>query len=211
MKNKISIDIFSDTICPWCYIGKRKLQSVMSNFSDCQFNITWRPYQINPHIPLEGIDRTTYLNKKFGGQTQASHIYNSIYMAGKKAGIYFQFNKIKTTPNTLASHKLLALAHKHGKQNEIIESLFYSYFIEGKNIGKLKELIVIANQHDLNEHEVNNYLISTKDTKGLLEESVQARQMGVKGVPSFIINKKFVVFGVQTKDKFFDLINSFIN
>ena len=159
-------------------------------------------------MPLIGMDRQKYLNQKFGGLKQASTIYDSINKAGKKIGIYFQFDKIKRTPNTFASHKLLALGHKKDKQNQIIESLFYSYFVEGKDIGQIEELITIAIHHNLDEKETNNYLNSNQDKQNLLGEEIQAKKMGIKGVPCFIINKQYVMFGVQDKEKFIDIFNN---
>ena len=159
-------------------------------------------------MPLEGIDRQKYLNQKFGGQKQASKIYNTINKTGKKVGIFFQFDKIKRTPNSFNSHKLLLFGYKKGKQNQIIESIFYSYFIEGKDIGRLEELIVIAKHNKLDEQETNRYLTSNQDQENILEEEVKAKKMGIKGVPCFIINKEYVIFGVPEKNRF---INSFDN
>ena len=159
-------------------------------------------------MPFKGMDRQNYLNKKFNGSEQASKIYEVINRVGYNIGIHFQFNKIKRTPNSFASHKLLALGHKKNKQNQILESLFYSYFIEGKDIGQIEELVIIAKHHNLNEQEANHYLSSIQDKAELLEEAVNAKKMGVKGVPCFIINNKYVLFGAQEKEKFIDLFNS---
>ena len=159
-------------------------------------------------MPLSGMDRQQYLNKKFGGSERATVIYNTIKEVGKRIGIYFQFDKIKITPNTFSSHKLLALGHKKKKQTQIIESLFYSYFIEGKDIGQLDELIAIAIHNKLDKKETNHYLISNQDKESLLEEEYQARKMGIKGVPCFIINKEYVFFGVQEKEKLINVFNN---
>ena len=156
------------------------------------------------------MDRQQYLNQKFGGFKRSTIIYNTINEVGKRIGIYFQFDKIKRTPNTFASHKLLALGHKKKKQTPIIESLFYSYFIEGKDIGKLEELIAIATHNNLNEKETNLYLTSDQYKANLFAEEIQARKMGIKGVPCFIIDKKYVLFGAQEKDKFIDIIDNLI-
>ena len=156
------------------------------------------------------MDRQQYLNQKFGESKRASIIYNTINEVGKRIGIFFQFDKIKRTPDTFASHKLLALGHKKKKQNQILESLFYSYFIEGKDIGQLDELIEIAIHNNLDEKETNHYLTSNHDKENLLEEENQARKMGIKGVPCFIINKEYVMFGAQEKDKFIDIFNNLI-
>ena len=161
-------------------------------------------------MPLIGMDRQQYLNQKFGGSKNASTIYDSINEEGKKIGIHFQFDKIKRTPNTFPSHKLLAFGYKKGKQNQIMESLFYSYFIEGKDIGQSEELIAIATHNNLDEKETNLYLASDQYKANLFAEEIQARKMGIKGVPCFILDKRYVLFGAQEKDKFIDLIDNII-
>ena len=161
-------------------------------------------------MPFEGMDRQEYLKQKFGGLKEASKIYSIIYETGKNIGIFFQFDKIKRTPDSFTSHKLLALGHKKGKQNQIIETLFYSYFIEGKDIGQIKELMAIAKHNKIDEQVTKSYLTSNQDKTGLLAEEVQARKMGIKGVPCFIINKKYVLFGVQEKNRFIDIFNNLL-
>ena len=180
----------------------------MVQLSNHDFEIIWRPYQLNPDMSLKGMDRQEYLNDKFGGKAEAFSVYNNINELGKKIGIFFQFDKITKTPNSFASHKLLALGYKKGKQNQIIESLFYSYFIEGKDIGQIDELLNIAKQNNIDSKETIDYLQSTKDSTGLLQEEAQARNMGIKGVPCFIINKQYVLFGAQDKDIFINLFGN---
>ena len=211
LKNIISIDIYSDTICPWCYIAKRKLQSAIEELPDYRFDILWHPYQLNPDMPLEGMNRKDYLNNKFGGKIQADKIYKEINEVGKNIGIYFQFEKIKKTPNTFASHKLLAIGHKYGKQNQIIESLFYSYFIEGKDIGNIDELLTIAQQNNVHSSATLQYLQSDIDKETILQEEDQARKIGIKAVPCFIINKDYVLFGAQEKENFFNIFYNLIH
>jgi len=207
LKINIEIDIYSDTICPWCYIGLKKLKSAMAEYSNVEFKLIWRPFQLNPTISLEGMDRKKYLESKFNGKENASRTYKSIYAAGLKNDIHFQFDKIFTTPNTFASHKLLALAYKFEKQTEVVETLFYDYFIEGVNIGNLDELIRIAKQHNLLSENNFQYLSSNEDNDNLLAEEKHARELGIKGVPCFIINKQFILFGAQDKKNFLDIFN----
>ena len=159
-------------------------------------------------MPEEGMDRQKYLDHKFGGKDNAKKAYDDIDQAGKEIGIYFQFDKITITPNSFASHKLLALAYKLNKQNEVINSLFFSYFIEGKNTGNTEILIDIAKRHDIFNNQTSDYLFSEEDNENLLNEEKQAKELGIKGVPCFIINKKFVVYGAQTKENFINIFNS---
>ena len=152
-------------------------------------------------------DRKKYLEFKFKGKENASRIYESIYDEGLKNDIHFQFDKICITPNTFASHKLLALAYKFKKQTEVVETLFYDYFIEGIDIGQLEELIRIAKQHNLSSLDNFEYLRSNEDNDNLLAEESHARELGIRGVPCFIINKKFILFGAQDKKNFIDIFN----
>ena len=205
MKNKILIDIYSDTICPWCYIGFNKLQSAISEFIYSSIVLTWRPFQLNPDMPISGMDHQKYLENKFNGKKAAQTIYKNIYEEGLKNNIYFQFDKITKTPNSFASHKLLALAYKLNKQTEVVESLFYDYFIEGIDIGDYKELIRIAKLHNIYDDKTLDYLKSQEDNTSLVAEEKQAQELGVKGVPCFIINKSLVLFGAQKKEKFLEI------
>ena len=159
-------------------------------------------------MPLKGIKREIYLQSKFGSKDNANLIYKKIADEGKLANIYFQFSKINIIPNSFLSHKLLAYAHRKQKQNEVLESLFYQYFIEGNNIGNLKTLIQIAKQSKIYDSNIENYLKSNQNTESLLNEEEQARKIGVTGVPCFIFNKQFVVNGAQKKDNFIQIINS---
>ena len=172
-----------------------------------KYNLIWRPFQLNPKMPSEGMDRKKYLEIKFKGKEKASSAYQSIYEAGLKSDIHFQFDKIFKTPNTFSSHKLLALAYKFGKQTEVVETLFYNYFIEGEDISNLDELIRIAKQHNLPSLDSFEYLRSNEDNKNLLAEESHARELGITGVPCFIINKKFILFGAQDKKNFVDIFN----
>ena len=207
MIHPIKIDIYSDTICPWCYIGHNKLLSAINSASQFKFDLVWRPFQLNPDMPDEGMERQKYLEVKFGGKQKAKDTYQSIYNVGVENNIHFQFEKIKTTPNSFASHKLLAIAHRMNKQSSVVESLFYSYFIEGVDIGNMEQLIIIAKQHNIYDDKTMQYLKSDEDRDNLLSEEIQARELGIKAVPCFIINREFVLFGAQDKKKFIDLFN----
>ena len=159
-------------------------------------------------MPLEGIDRNEYLSKKFGGKEQAYKVYKRIEDEGRLVNIHFQFKKIKKTPNSFLSHKLLAFAFGKQKQNEVLESIFFNYFIEGKDIGDLDTIIEIVKQTNLYEDGIEEYLLSKKDNANLLNEAQQANAIGISGVPCFIFNKEFVINGAQPSGVFLNIINS---
>ena len=161
-------------------------------------------------MPLKGMSRQKYLEIKFNGKENANLAYNKIYGIGKKNNIFFQFDKISITPNSLASHKLLALAHKKNKQNDVIESIFFSYFIEGKNIGNKEVLIKIAKDHNIYTPSTAEYLYSNEDKENLINEAKEARTLGINGIPCFIVNKKYVLFGVQDEENFLKIFNNVI-
>ena len=179
----------------------------MNSAPQFKFDLVWRPFQLNPDMPYEGMERQKYLEVKFGEKQKAKDTYQSIYNVGIENNIHFQFGKIVTTPNSFASHKLLAVAHRLNKQSSVVEALFYSYFIKGIDIGNIAQLIIIAKQHNIYDDATLQYLKSDEDRDNLLAEELHARKLGIKGVPCFIINRKFVLIGVHDKNKFLDIFN----
>jgi predicted DsbA family dithiol-disulfide isomerase len=171
----------------------------------------WRPFQLNPEMPLNGIDRQQYLTSKFGSEDNAQSVYQRIEDEGKKNKIYFQFNKITKTPNSFFSHKLLAYAHNKKKQTKVLELLFYKYFIEGEDIGSLDVLIKVSKDADIYDQHIEKYIISKEDNNSLLNEEKQAKNIGINGVPCFIFNKEIVVNEAQSTKNFIQIINSLNN
>ena len=198
----IELDIFSDTICPWCYIGKKRLEKAIKNYSHLEIKQTWRPFQLNPGMQPDGMDRQEYLVSKFGSFDAAKTIYDNIYEEGKKEGIEFNFDSIEVTPNSFNSHRLLALAYKQNIQEEVLDDLFQAYFIRGEDIGNPNTLLNIAVSHSINEDEFKKYLSDQENIEPLANEEIQARKMGINSVPTFIVNKQIVVNGAQTSENF---------
>ena len=168
----------------------------------------WRPFQLNPDMPLDGMDRQQYLTAKFGSKDNAASFYRRIEDEGKKNKIFFQFNKITKTPNSFFSHKLLAYAHNKKKQTEVLELLFYKYFIEGEDIGSLDVLINVSKDADIYDDNIEKYIISNQDNNSLLNEEKQANNIGINSVPCFIFNKEIVINGAQPTKNFIQIINS---
>jgi len=156
---------------------------------------------------LEGMNRELYLNSKFGSKKNAQLIYRRIEEEGKLNNIYFQFNKIRTTPNSFLSHKLLAFAHSKNKQTKVLELLFYKYFIEGEDIGNLEILINLSKDANIYDKNIENYILSSQDNDNLLNEEKQAKKIGINSVPYFIFNKEYVVKGAQPTENFIRIIN----
>jgi predicted DsbA family dithiol-disulfide isomerase len=194
----ITIDIVSDTVCPWCYVGKRRLERALADKpDDIKVMVGWRPFQLNPEMPDGGMDRRDYLEAKFGGKESAKKVYSAIEDAGKSEGLAFDFSQMARQPNTVNSHRLIDFAAKTGNQDAVVEALFQAYFVDARDIGDVEELVAIAMGAGLDEAETRTYLESDEDVERIREEDATARQMGVQGVPCFIINRKYAISGAQ--------------
>jgi predicted DsbA family dithiol-disulfide isomerase len=194
----IHIDIVSDTICPWCFIGKRRLEAALRQHGAGEpVTIAWRPYQLNPDMPRDGLDRRDYLEAKFGGPERAKAAYDRVRRVGAGVGIDFQFDRIPRTPNTIASHRLVHRAGRHGRQEEVVEALFRAYFLEGRDVGSLDTLVEVAAAAGLPADEIRAYLASDEDVELVRGFDAQARGMGIDGVPCFIFNNQYALSGAQ--------------
>ena len=207
----MQIDIISDFTCPWCVIGKERLFKVLAMRPNFKVSINWRPFQLHTDIPPKGVDFLTYYSKKFGGKSEAKNHINSVREAGFAEGVQFRYDHIKTVPNTLKAHTLQRLAKDEGKSNEMVEALFSAYFVEGKDIGDLATLLEIAKTQGLENEAIEEELTGGSDDEeskaiahALVKRDVAAAvQMGIRVVPSFILNKQYVVTGVKEP---FDLL-----
>ena len=195
----VSIDIVSDVMCPWCYIGKRRLEQALKDVDNIEVAVRWRPYQLDPTLPSEGRDRTEYLETKFGGPEQAREIYARIEEAGREEGLDFKFMAIRVSPNTIDAHRVIRWAINEGEsaQAQLVERLFALYFMEGAHIGDHDVLADAAGEVGMDGEIVRSLLATDKDRGSVEREIATARQMGVTGVPCFIINSKYAVMGAQ--------------
>ncbi|HUI17959.1 MAG TPA: DsbA family oxidoreductase [Alphaproteobacteria bacterium] len=195
------IDIISDTICPWCFIGKRRLERALSLAPQPDLALGWHPFQLNPDMPKGGMERREYLRRKFGDE-RGSGAYDAIAEAGSGEGIEFDFAGIKRTPNTLGSHRLVRYAGEHGVQDAVVEGLFQAYFSDGRDIGDGLVLLEVGSAAGLERGALADYLESGQGLKEVIAEDEQARRMGVQGVPCFILERKYVISGAQAPDIF---------
>ena len=198
----IELDIFSDTVCPWCYIGKKRLENALNKYKNLVIKQTLRPFQLNPGMPPDGMDRQEYLISKFGSSDAAKTVYENIYEEGLKEGINFNFDLIEVTPNSFNSHRLLALAYNTNIQEKVLDDLFESYFLHGKDIGDPNILLQIAIKHNIDAEEFKSYLSDQENIEPLANEEIQAKKMGINSIPTFIINKQIVINGAQTSENF---------
>jgi predicted DsbA family dithiol-disulfide isomerase len=191
------IDIISDTVCPWCFVGKRRLERALQARPDLQVQIGWRPFQLNPDMPLEGMPRQDYLAKKFGGGARAGKIYETIRATGLEEGIAFDFDRIGRAPNTIASHRLIRWAATAGVQHLVVELIFDRYFVRGEDIGNAAVLTDIARDAGMDSDLVAELLASGADVELVRSEDQVARDLGIAGVPCFIIDRKYAISGAQ--------------
>ncbi|HEX6549388.1 MAG TPA: DsbA family oxidoreductase [Gammaproteobacteria bacterium] len=194
------IDVFSDTVCPWCFIGKRHLQQALSETGMTDADVHWHAFQLNPDMPAGGRDRKTYLLEKFGPDAE-QRIHARLQEAGRAAGIEFQFDRISRSPNTLDSHRLIRLAASRGRQDAAVEALFRSYFVEGQDIGDRQVLAAIASQLDLG-NDVSAWLDSPAEINTVRSEDSSARRLGITGVPFFIFEQRHALSGAQPVNVF---------
>ena len=209
----LTIDVVSDVMCPWCYIGKRRLEAALDEVrAEMDVEVRWRPYQLDPTLPKQGKDRQQYLEDKFGGAAGAEQAYAAIRAAGIDENIPFAFDKIEVSANTLDAHRLIRWAGSLGltTQQEVVDLLFKAYFEDGKNIGDDAVLKQIAEQAGLEMPVIERLLAGDADRDTVAAEIDQARQMGVTGVPCFIIDMQYAVVGAQSGEALADAMRKVV-
>jgi len=205
----ITIDVFSDPICPWCYIGKKRLEEALAARPDVPVSIRWRTFQLNPDMPNEGMDRQAYLSAKFGGPDRAADVYGHIRKVGDQVGIDFQFDAIPRTPSTLKAHRLIRLTQRdHPDASEpLVQAMFKAYFLDGRDIGDIDELVSLAVEAGLKGDPVRTYLEGNEDLDEVKAEDAFARRLGIGGVPCFIVEGKYALSGAQEPEAFLPVLD----
>lgn len=196
----IKLDIMSDPICPWCYIGKTQLDRALASHPDHPFTVEWHPFQLNPDMPAEGMDRRAYLEGKFGGKAEAVQVYGNIERQARTLGLSIDFAAMKRTPNTINAHRLIHWAGLEQKQQGLVDALFDAYFCKGVDIGESDTLCNIAEKAGLKRHVIAQLLDSDADCQMIHERDAHSRKMGVNAVPTFIVANQHAVPGAQTPE-----------
>ncbi|WP_246714963.1 DsbA family oxidoreductase [Aestuariivirga litoralis] len=192
----IRIDVVSDVICPWCFLGKRRLDKALASLPELETEVSFRPFFLDPTIPVDGLDREKYMKDKFGNRDLKA-MHKPLEDAGAKDGVPYQFDKITRTPNTMDAHRLIRWAKQAGKQMEVVEALFCAYWRDGRDVGDVAVLVDVAKSQGMDGAEVERLLKSNKDAAEVMAEVQQAYNIGVQGVPTFIINQKYGISGAQ--------------
>ena len=212
MGRAMDIDIFSDTICPWCFIGKRRLERALAERPQPDLRLRWRAFQLNPDMPEGGMDRQRYLELKFGGAADARSIYDQVRAAGESEGIEFAFDEMRRTPNTVDSHRLIRhagnTAHQgRGRQDAVVQALFDAYFLRAEDIGDREVLAAAAAEAGLDAEATRAFLASDAEAEAVRAEDLGARQAGINGVPCFIFNGRHTLSGAQPPEVLFQLFD----
>ncbi len=197
MTKKLQFDVISDTVCPWCYVGKKRLDKALDEFGADKVDVMWRPYQLDPSVPPGGVERKAYMQRKFGRGDQAKAILANIVDAGKEEGIDFNFDGMAKYPNTMDSHRLIRWADSAGCQGRVVTLLFQRYFEQGADIGDHEVLVGVAEEAGMDTDLVANLLSKDADLELVQKEDHLARQMGISGVPTFIVENRFGISGAQ--------------
>ena len=193
----VRLDIISDPICPWCYIGKAGLDVALATHPDHPFTVEWHPFQLNPDMPPEGMDRRAYLEAKFGGKEGAARAYAPVVEHAEKAGLTINLDKMERTPNTIDAHRLIHWAGIEKRQSYVVDLLFKAYFVEGRDIGDHEVLADIADTAEMDAAMVSRLLASDSDIDDIRKRDAHSREMGVNSVPTFIVAGRHAVPGAQ--------------
>jgi predicted DsbA family dithiol-disulfide isomerase len=202
----VTIDVVSDVMCPWCYIGKRRLEAAVATLPEVALDVQWRPFQLDATIPPEGMDRRMYLERKFGGAEAAERVYAPVRAAGEAEAIPFAFDRIRRSPNTINAHRLIRWAGQAGLQEEMVERLFRLYFIEGGDLTDVSVLAKAAAEAGMELEVAERLLASEADVAEVRADIEAAQNMGITGVPTFIVGGRYAVVGAQPADVLADAI-----
>jgi predicted DsbA family dithiol-disulfide isomerase len=200
MREPITVDVISDVVCPWCFLGKRRLEQAIA-LSKLPLTIRWRPFQLDPTIPPEGKDRRAYMEAKFGSMEKIGAIHEHITKLGAELGITFAFDRIKVSPNTLDAHRLIRWAGEAGKQEDVVEALFRAYFIDGRDIGDKSALSDIAEATGMDRAEITQRLATDDDKAEVRADIVGSQRIGVTGVPTYILANRYGLVGAQPAEE----------
>jgi predicted DsbA family dithiol-disulfide isomerase len=204
----VTLDVVSDVVCPWCYVGQKRLEKAIRGLTDISVEVRWRPFQLDPTIPSGGTDRGKYMLAKFGSEERIRQAHARIEPLGEAEGIAFAFDQIQVAPNTLDAHRVIrwAASGEPGAQNRVVKRLFSLYFEEGANIGDHAVLAGAARDAGMDSAVVEAMLATGADRAEVESEAATAARMGITGVPCFLLESRYAVMGAQETDALADAI-----
>lgn len=196
-KARLAIEIVHDLVCPWCYLGVRRLFRTLRRRPDLLFDLTWRPFLLNPDMPRAGMSRTDYVVRKFGGEDRARRLYASITEIGRVEGVPFRFERIRRTPNSVNAHRLVRWAARCGRADETVEALFAAHFSDGRDIGDPTVLAMIGASCGLDAVALREFLHSEDEVEAIHGDNLRAHRLGINGVPCFVVSGRHAIAGAQ--------------
>ncbi len=194
---RLSIDVVHDLVCPWCFLGLRRLMRTLTNRPDIGFDLVWRPFLLNPDMPRAGMARADYVMRKFGGEERARRLYGSISEIGRAEGLAFRFDRIRRTPSSIDAHRLVRFGAGMGRGAALVEALFSAHFTEGRDIGDHQVLATIAGECGLDPSSAAAFLHSDAEADIIHAENLRAHRLGINGVPCFVIAGRHAIAGAQ--------------
>jgi predicted DsbA family dithiol-disulfide isomerase len=211
MTVNLRVDIFSDTVCPWCYLGKRRFELALAARPHYEPRIDWRPFELNPDLPWEGVERAAYMAAKFGDMSKIEESQAALVSLGRAIGLEFRFDLIERIPNTRRSHILIAHAARQGLASEVMERIMQAYFEEGRNIGDVDELVRLGVEAGLGEREARAAVVLREGQDGVVAAERHATVLGITGVPAFIFDRQYSVSGAQEIATFIQVIDQVVD
>jgi predicted DsbA family dithiol-disulfide isomerase len=196
-KARLSVEVVHDLVCPWCYLGVRRLMRTLRRRPDLLFELAWRPFLLNPDMPRSGMSRADYVVRKFGGEERARRLYGSITEIGHAEGLEFRFDRIRATPSSIDAHRLVRWAAGAGRATEVVEALFAAHFTDGRDIGEIPVLVAVAASCGLSPTATRAFLLSEDELAAVHAENLRAHRLGINGVPCFVVAGRHAIAGAQ--------------
>jgi predicted DsbA family dithiol-disulfide isomerase len=204
---QMRIDIYSDTVCPWCFVGKRRFEISLAERPRLEPRVAWRPFELNPDMPWDGVERADYLTAKVGDAAKVALVEETLIRHGEAVGLQFRFDLIKRMPNTRRSHLLIAHAGRHGMQGRVKDRIMQAYFQEGVDIGDVEELVRLGAECGLAEREARAALVLREGQDGVVAAERHAAVLGITGVPTFVFDGRYTVSGAQEPESFAKILD----
>jgi predicted DsbA family dithiol-disulfide isomerase len=191
------VEIVHDLICPWCFLGTRRLMRTLRRRPDLLFELTWRPFLLNPDMPRAGMSRPDYVVRKFGGEERARRLYGSIAEIGRTEGVMFRFERIRRTPSSVDAHRLVRFAARYGRADAMTEALYSAHFTDGLDIGDVTVLTDVAAACGLDAAAARRFLVSDQEIDAVHGDNLRSHRLGINGVPCFILGEHHAIAGAQ--------------
>ncbi len=196
-KARLTVEVVHDLVCPWCYLGTRRLLRTLRRRPDLLVELVWRPFLLNPDMPRMGMARSDYVVRKFGGEDRARRLYSSIAEIGRAEGVQFRFDRVRRTPSSVDAHRLVRWAARFGRANSVVEALFTAHFADGRDLGEIGVLCAIAGACGLDPAAARTMLASDAELDGVHADNLRAHRLGINGVPCFVVGGRHAIAGAQ--------------